>query len=366
MQTTTHLLTATACIAALGTSVLAQSTVVSPARWATVESPSGNAFPFGSTAQQFRYLNVHDDLAGPPRTFTGFAVRRSGTTSTTTTPAISIVVDGWMSTAATTGATVVAMFDSNHGTDKAQVLNAKTVNFPPAATGILPYPFLYQIPLDTPFAFAGGGPLCWEVQITSRPMAASATHDYVSGTDTSPSMVVSRYGDGCTATGRTAAFALTGSSTTTWATNRGELTATASNGPASAMAAWLIGFSATMSGSQPLPFLLPGTTGGASGPCYLNTSVLATINGTLTAAGGLTFRVPVPLQPHFDGVNVFSQVIAPDSAANALGLVTTNGLNHHVVAPWAAQPGGRVYQSGSLAATGTVGAGQTLVVQFNY
>src|SRR5690606_35741233 len=165
----------------------------SPAAWADVEAPSGNAFPFGSTAQQFRYLNVHDDLAGTARTILGFALRRSGTTSTTVTPPISVVVDLFMSTAATTGATVDATFDNNHGADRTQVVLGKTINFPQAPTGLLPYPFLYTVPLDVPFVFGGGGPLAWEVQISSRPQAASTFHDYVSGAATNPSMVVSRF-----------------------------------------------------------------------------------------------------------------------------------------------------------------------------
>src|SRR5688572_2327424 len=165
----TRLLPLAIAAAAPALTLAAQNYVVSPAAYATAEAPSSNAFPFGSTAQQFRYLNVHDDMAGTARQILGFALRKGATTSTTVTPAITVVMDAFMSTAVTTGATVVSTFDANHGADKAQVLAGRTVSFAPFGTGIIPYPFAYSVPLDAPFAFAGSGPLCWEVRITSRP-----------------------------------------------------------------------------------------------------------------------------------------------------------------------------------------------------
>jgi len=345
-------------------SVLGQRTVVSPARYADREAPSSNAFPFGSTSQNFRYLNVHDDLAGNPRTILGFALRRGATTSTTVTPAMSVTLDGFMSTAVTTGATVDATFDNNHGGDKAQVLTSRTINFPAAGTGLVPYPFLYQVPLDQPFSFGGSGPLCWEVRITARVNASSTFHDYVAGTSSNPTMAVSRYGAGCMASGASAPFALTGGSSVDWPNHAGQVTATTSAGPPRAPAVYLVGASATSYGGLPLPLLLPGTSGGASGPCYLNTDVLLSIAGALSSSGAATFRVDVPLFPFLSGVDLFGQAFAVDGAANSLGLVSSNGVDHHIVAPYTAPPGGRVYASGSLGATGTRGASQTLVVQF--
>ena len=119
-------------------------------------------------------------------------------------------------------------------------------------------------------------------------------------------------------------------------------------------------------GVFPAPLPLPGTAGGASGPCYALADVPYAVPGTLPSTGRLTFRVPVPLRPSFHGVRVYGQAVAIDAAANALGVVTSNGINHQVVAPYGAQPGGRVYRSGSLAATGTVGRGQTFVVQISH
>lgn len=344
--------------------VAAQRTLVSPAYYAQREAPGSNAFPFGSTTAQFRYLNVHDDLSGNPRTILGFALRRGATTSTTVIAASSVTLDGYMSTAVTSGATVNANFDSNHGTDKQQVFTNRTINFPAAGTGVIPYPFLYQLPLDQPFTFAGAGPLCWEVQITGRSGASSNFHDYVSGTSSNPTMAVSRFGDGCTASGRSGIFALTGASNVDWPNHTGQATATTSLGPASAPAVYVVGASSTSYGGLPLPLLLPGTSGGASGPCYLNTDVLLSIGGTLSSTGAITFRVDVPLRPFLGGVNLFGQAFAVDLAANSLGLVSSNGIDHQIVAPYTAPPGGRVYASGSLGATGTVGANQTLVVQF--
>ena len=350
-------------VLALAASLSAQTNIVSPAAYTNAEAPSGNAFPFGSAASQFRYLNVHDDLAGTPRTILAFALRKGATTSTTITPALSVVMDGFMSTAVTTGATVVASYDANHGADKAQVLTGRTISFPPFGTGIIPYPFVYAVPLDAPFSYAGAGPLCWEVRITSRPLSGSASHDYVGGSSTNPSMAASRYGDGCLAAGHTLPFTVTGGSSVTWTTNQGQVTATTSEGPANASAFYLFGASGTSYGGIPLPFPLPGTTGGSSGTCWLNSDILLTVPGTLSGTGAVTFRVAVPLFPWFGGLNVFGQAVALDVAANSLGLVTSNGINHHIVRPHGNPPGGRVYTS-SLAASGTAAPNQTLVVQF--
>jgi len=340
----------------------AQSKIVSPALWADVDSTSANAFPFGSKSTPFRYLNVHDDMSGTARTILAIGLRRSGTTSTTLIPAHSITIDGFMSTAATTSASMSSTFDLNHGTDRTQVWTNRTINFPEAGTGPLPYPFLYQLPLDAPFNFAGGGPLCWEVQITARSGTPSALfHDSVIGSSSDPNMVVSRFGPGCTATGRSATFALTGASNNDWPAGVGSINATCSEGPAGAAAAFLFG-----GALLPTPVVLPGTANGASGPCSVLANLLYSVPGTLPASGGMTFRVPVPLRPWYHGAKVYGQVAAIDLSANALGVVITNGINHQVVAPYGAQPVGRVYRSGSLAATGTAGNGQGLVVQFTY
>jgi hypothetical protein len=345
----------------------AQNTVVSPAAWTSVEGPSSNSFPFGSLSQQFRYLNVHDDLAGTARLFQSFALRKGATTTTTVTPPITVVLDGFMSTALTTGATVVSQFDANHGPDKAQVMTAKTISFPAAGIGLIPYPFVYQVPLDVPFGFAGNGPLCWEVRITSRPAGATVFHDAVTGTSTNPPPAVSRYGDGCIASGQTTPFGLTGgNANVSWPSGTGTFTSTTIDGPANAAATLLVGGSATRFGGLALPYSLPGTQGTASGPCWLLTSVLADTSGTLSSTGAFTFRVTLPLLPGLHGVDLYSQAAAIDPGQNALNVVTSNGVDHQVIAPYGAQPAGRVYLSGSLGASGTTAPGQTLIVQFTY
>ncbi len=345
----------------------AQQTVVSPAAWGTVESPSGNAFPFGSASVPYRYLNVHDDMAGHPGLIQAFALRRSGTTSSTVVPAFSVTLDGYMSTAAVTGATILPTFDSDHGPDKAQVLNGRTVSFPAADTGLLPYPFSYVIPLDAPFAFGGTGPLCWEVQITARSgQPSNLIHDFVSGTSSNPSMVASWYGTGCLASGATARFRLTGASNNSWPGGTIQMSATAQNGPANAPVVLLVGLDPTDWNGIPLPFALPGTGAGASGTCYVQAPGTVQLGALLSSSGTFTFHITAPADPMLNGGLLYSQVVALDVNANAFGLVTSSGLNHQIVAPYGAQPGGRVYQAGSLSASGTANPGGTLVVQFRY
>jgi hypothetical protein len=352
-----------ACLAA---TVTAQ-TVVSPVAWTDVESNGGNAFPFGSSSVPYRYLNVHDDMVGRPGSIQSLALRRSGTTSTTVIPAFSVVLDTFLSSASTTGATVDATFANNHGPDLTQVTTNRTVNFPATGTGLLPYPFAYVIPFDTPFAFGGGGPLAWEVQILQRISQPSALfHDSVSGPSPNPSMVASRYGTGCVATGETDAFGLTGGSANQWTLGQLAMSATTRDGPPNGAALLLVGFDPTQWAGLPLPIQLPNTASGTSGPCYLQAPGIAQLPGNLSNSGSYTFRISTAATPLLNGVLLYSQAVALDLAANPFGIISTNGVNHQIVAPYGAQPGGRVYASSGLGATGIADAGQTLVVQFTY
>jgi hypothetical protein len=174
-------------------------------------------------------------------------------------------------------------------------------------------------------------------------------------------MVVSRYGSGCIATGRANAFGLTGASNNQWP--NGQFSITTVDGPATAPTVLFMGFNPFNWNGVPLPFEIPGASSGSSGPCYVNSPAILTLAAILDNSGGFTFRIPLLLQQSYHGLHLFSQAIAIDPPANAAFVVSSNGTDHQVVAPFSAPPGGRVWASG-LPANGTIGPQQTLVVQF--
>jgi hypothetical protein len=141
----------------------AQTRVVSPYQFATIEGSSGNTHPLGptlTTSPSMRYLAVHDDLKGVPGVIKGMGMRlNAGSTGVATDITMEVVI----STAITTSATIDATFDNNHGTDKATVVPANSLfqfaAYPAVTRG--PAPFTYQVPFNNPFPFVGAGPICW-------------------------------------------------------------------------------------------------------------------------------------------------------------------------------------------------------------
>ena len=72
-----RLLSVTLFVSAATPALFAQSTLVSPAYFAPLEATSSSVIPFSSSVL-YRHLQVHDDLAGTPRTIKGMSLRRSG------------------------------------------------------------------------------------------------------------------------------------------------------------------------------------------------------------------------------------------------------------------------------------------------
>jgi hypothetical protein len=336
----------------------AAQSVVSPAHFTDAEGSTSNSFPFGVATAPFRYANIHDDMAGTARTIRGMTLRRNNTSAASA--AYTVTLDAWMSTAVTTGTTPDATFDNNHGADKLQVATGRTYNFPASPRQFAPEPFVFDVPFDVPFNFAGTGSLCWEVQVTARSNTTSYFLDASSGQgSTNPAMAVNTFGAGCLATGRTTAMGATGTSTMNWTAGTGTLTVNSTNGPASAPAAMVLG------DMLPVPFLIPGSDLGPSGPCNVYVNPLVVVGGTTSATGASSYQIPFPATPNLNGLRTFEQVASLDASANSFGLVTSAAVNHNVVAPYGPIPGARIYLSGSLGASGTAVANYSLVVRFN-
>jgi hypothetical protein len=85
-----------------------------------------------------------------------------------------------------------------------------------------------------------------------------------------------------------------------------------------------IGFSRDIAGGFPLP--LAFTTAGLAAPnCYFLTDLASTASTFSDANGCATFRLNVPLLPVLRGTTFYSQWFVFDGAANAAGIVASNG-----------------------------------------
>lgn len=341
---------------------LATAQYVSPSHYTLAEGTANNVFPFGNTTVPFRFEQVHDNV--PAMAITGLAFRHNATTSVY--PSHSVTIDAWVSTAAVTSGTATNDFDTNHGSDKVQVVAAQTYNHPASDSRCVPGDFILRYPLQTPFVFAGVGSVCWEVHVTAKTQTTSIVHDAATGGVTNPALQVGRGGLGCLATGRTSALSAAGASTMSWSTNSGTLTVNTTNAPASAPVFHMIGIDKNTCNGLPLPLELPGTNGSPSGSCFLHTCYIGgpANSGVASAAGAWTSSLPVPAFTWFNGFTLLSQTIAIDATANAYGVVTSPLVAHGWVAPTPTSDVARVFLSASLGNPGTVSLASVLVTRF--
>jgi hypothetical protein len=345
---------------------LAQGSVVSPGHFTNAEGPTSNSFPLGTATVPFRYMQIHDDLQGPARAIKGMSFRRNAQSAAN--PAYSVTLDVWCSTAASTSGSASTTFDANHGANKVQVITNKGFNFPATVLGNVPMDFTFDVPFDATYPFLGTGPLCLEIQKTARTNTGSSFLDAASGTagNANPPLQFASYGTGCMVTGTNANLTARGASAMTWATNTGILRVNGSSGPPNGLVIVFLGFSNQQAfGSVPLPFLIPGSAAAPSGPCHLYADMTLITAAATSATGTSSTDFPFPATPDLNGIRTFAQILAVDPAANPVGIVTSNGVNHNIVAPYGPIPGCRIYASGNLGPTGTRALSYLLVTRFN-
>lgn len=341
---------------------LASAQFVSPPHYTNAEGTSNNVFPFGNTTVPFRFEQVHDNV--PAMAITGLAFRHNA--AAVTYPAHAVTIDAWVSTATVSSGTATNDFDTNHGSDKAQVVINQTFNHPASDSRCVPGDFILRYPLQAPFVFAGVGSVCWEVQVTAKTQTTSVTHDALAGNVVNPPLQVGRGGLGCLATGRTAAMLAAGGSTMSWSTNSGTLTVNTTNAPANAPVFHMVGVDKNSCNGLPLPIELPGTSGSPSGSCFLHTCYIGgpVNSGVASAAGAWSSALPVPAFPWWNGFTLLSQTVAVDPSANAYSVVTSPLVAHGWVAPTPASDVARIFLSASLSNPGTLSLSSALVTQF--
>lgn len=338
--------------------------VISPKHFAATEGSTYDYQVLGSPSTPGRYLQVHDDLKGTPRTISSLAVRRDGA-QTQAFAAGNVLVDIYVSTATTTASTVDKTFDNNHGTDKVKVAAFKFIQFPATTSGVVPRPFEYAFPFSQPFSFGGANGFCWEVQVSSRTNSSYYYFDYSSGVNSNPYAAVYNKGTGCKATGYTTGMNINPSSSPNWPQNSITLSYSGNYMPKNSLIYLMIGASDTAFGSLTLPFLLPNTTTAPSGPCNVYCDWLVGVPSLTNANGAISQNLGAPVTTAMNGVFIYTQAVAPDAAANSWGVALSDMVEHQIVAPWTALPVGNVYLDGAAGATGTVRGGAGYITKFN-
>lgn len=156
-------------------SLAAQGFVVSPVAYSTSEGGFAMSVPF--SRPQVRYQQVHGDLRGDPRLFTGLALRRDGLTTATT--GVSRLLDLDLCLAHSNFAAVTNNFTANYVGEPTLVISRKALSTPDWSTPPLnpPAPFDFMLAFDTPASYSGAADLLWELKIYSN--NAAPGYDFV-------------------------------------------------------------------------------------------------------------------------------------------------------------------------------------------
>lgn len=352
------------CVATI-TPALASQTIYSPNHFARAEANTYAYGGIGTVQTPSVLLSIHEELRGTPRTIRSVSLRREGVSITQDYPASTWLVTAYASTGVTSAAAPSATLAANHGADKKTVAQFALVQLPASTFRGPASPFEFKIPFTTPFQFGGNGPLCLEIQVQSRSHTHYYYFDYATGPSTNPSPEYLRWGTGCKATGLGSPMNLQPGASANWPGAAFTLSYYGSTMPANGLVSILLGGSRTTLNGLPLPFELPMTAAAASGPCSIYNDILISVPALTTAAGNLTFNLGLSASASLNGASLFGQVYALDPTANPWGVVTSNGVQHQIIAPYSAIPIGTVYSDASVGPTGTVLANQGYVMKFD-
>ena len=315
---------------------------ISPEGLGPVYGGNTTGYPWGYSAYpNFRYQQIHDDLAGKVRVFLAMAIRRkeSGAAHTAVSPTLQLD----LSTAAVGSQQSTSTFVSNHGSNRVVAMASKVVNFPAAnpPTNGLPAPFTYVMMLDQPYIHSGAGGICWEVLMTANAYGG-ATMSFDLATNGLARSVV--FGTGC------GGVTLAGTATTT------ALGQTGAGWVPNSNVYLLLGADNEKIAGLPLPLDL--TSINAAG-CWLYTDPLVTVGLVADGAGGIANSFPMSGLPANLTVNM--QLVGP-SPAVPLGLAFSNGLYQTPSAPRTFM---RNWISNTTSATGSLQLTYALVTEFS-
>ena len=357
----------------LCTSLVAAQGVVSPIHFDMAEGPNGATAPFGLTNTDDRHLQVHNDI-NTARTINRLMFRLDGSEALSGAMAFTATVRLSRAAAGVNAGNLQPVFANNHGTGLTTFANLN-INFPATASTINPgRPFDRIITLPTPYAFAGGGPLCWEVEISGRTTTQGAAFDSITspnGQTAPPLAVVQPIGQGCKVNqGAAGPLRLDITTTTDW--NAGgavrfvfTTTNALSTGTADNRVFVFYGFNRNSFMGLNLPWALPGT-GAPLGVCTLYTSVanflLSGPINRITTQSGLVYEIG--LYPQLNGCEIFFQSMGLTADA-VYGVALSNMVACQVIAPFGQAPLGSVSGRGAgSAVAGTTAPFSGLITRF--
>lgn len=348
----------------LSIATAATAQVVSPLAFTRAEAQVTSSTPFGLSAADDRYLQVHDDV-NTARTINRLVFRLDGAETASGAIQFNATLRLSVAAAGVTALTPNANFGNNHG---AGLVTHSSINFniPASTTPVLPgRPFDRVLQLPSPFAFPGGGPLVWEIEFNSRAVSQSHGYDAAAGNgDANPQAPTATFGTGCRVTASSSPLQLTVGVSNSWQFTAIRFACLTTNAVNSSAVFILMGSSRTTFGALSLPYLLPGTTGAPSGACNLYTSVATIMPSGPLLNGSSSLVVECDIFPEMNGGNAYLQAMAVAPAANPIGIVLSNAAVMHVVAPFGAIPVGRVVGNGHGNVSGSTFPRSGIVTRF--
>lgn len=293
------------CMAASG--LTAQNFHFQPDGYAGVEGNSSTGIPLSYVSARV-HQGDSSRIGLPLPLISGMAFRRdraAGASSTARTVDITVLM----------GKTDITTFSSTFANNwlgtPVTVYTTKPTNLPDltVAPPAPPAPFNVSIVFDTPFTYDGVDSLLWELQVDNG-VTGTYSLDWVSAATTTAGGTTTALGSGCTTPN--GAMSLTTSFSATLTTLN--LSFSTLRAPSSAPLTLLFGLNDP---NLSIPSLCHALRSDALLQLPLGTS------GATGSLSGIVF--PLPYNQSWAGVNLFTQVLAPDASQAALPLALSNG-----------------------------------------
>ena len=343
-------------------------TEVLPASMENSEGLGGTPYPFG-VSKPCRYQTLYESVKerGPTRIITELRLRGDWVNATYTQKA-----KAWANMAIAMShsdrgfSTVSSTFSWNRGLDQTGVFKIKKVAFPPqGASKTGPRPFNISLPLDRPFIHRPtAGNLLVEYIILDQP---AGDYRLDSGLHClSPSAGFGKRDASCywtrkTSTGTEKAYLRLSSNVSIKLGNQVDWTL--EDAPPNTPALFMIGndpkYARWGAFSVPIPLMAFGATG-----CYLNTDLMLSTVAVSNASGTAVASFKIPGNYAYLGQYLHSQALAPQYAANRMGLVFSLGHKAKICGPVTAT---RIMAIGDLKTErGSILYGDAPIIQLVY
>ncbi|MCU0865233.1 MAG: hypothetical protein MUC36_15720 [Planctomycetes bacterium] len=336
-------------IALSGSTALAQTQLVVPASHTAIDGSSATNVPFGRSTPT-RVQHAYDASLFPgPRTITAVSFRLDGGAAAA---AKTVDCELRMSTLPVPIVNLAVDFASNRGADETVVLPRQLLTLAAGTAGGVPSPWLASIPLAVPFVHdPQQGGLLLEVIVHGQPPGAySLDATFVCD---SPEVTIGP----ASCIGTSGVPLRVESSTTQVIWGRPWVARVLDATPGMLV---VLALGTTETGSW-AGLTLPANLAQLGAPgCFVSIDLAGAWYSVAGGNGSAQFPFVVPNSPQVLGEWIRFQGAAFDTAANALGLVTSQARKVQVCG-W--EPVGRLWSNGITATTGTREIGLSAVVR---